>query len=210
MVFLEKERGDFMNILKKLSALIAGLALMFGLVNAGQSRDVETKKALIVYFSHTGNTKLIAEKAKKELIDMNYQVDLQRIEPHKAYPEYGDELRDLAKKESEDDNCRPEFKAIEVDLQSYDLILIGTPVWWYKAPKVILSFLEQQNFSGENVRFFITHAGGPGACLSDMKEACKGAKFGEHIDIYCNSPGNGKVDDSEVAPWIEKIKNKKE
>lgn len=73
-----------MNILKKLSALVAGLALMFGLVNARQSRDVETKKALIVYFSHTGNTKLIAEKAQEKLIVANYRVDLQRIEPTKT------------------------------------------------------------------------------------------------------------------------------
>ena len=199
-----------MNILKKLSTLLAGLVLMFGSVDAKKNENVEIKKALIVYFSHTGNTKLIAEKSQKELTAADYQVDLKRIEPTKSYPEYGDELRNLALKESEDENCRPKFKKININAQSYDLILIGTPVWWYKAPKVILSFLEQQNFSGKNVRFFITHAGGPGTCLSDMEEACKGAKFGEHIDIYCNSPGNGKVDDSEVAPWIEKIKNKKE
>ena len=116
----------------------------------------------------------------------------------------------MAKKESEDDNCRPEFKAIEVDIQSYDLILIGTPVWWYKAPKIVLSFLEKQDFSGKEVRFFITHGGGPGACISDMEVACKGANFGENIDVYGNYPGNGEIDYEKVAPWIEKIKNKKE
>ena len=94
---------------------------------------------------------------------MNYLVDLHRLEPTKPYPEYGDELRDLAKEESENDNCRPEFEAINVDAQSYDVIFIGTPVWWYKAPKIVLSFLEKQDFSNKKVRFFITHGGGPGA-----------------------------------------------
>lgn len=193
------------NILKKLSTLLAGLTLMFGSVDAKQSENVETKKALIVYFSHTGNTKLIAERAQKELAAVNYQVDLHRIEPTKPYPEYGDKLKDLAKEESENDNCRPEFEAINVDVQSYDLVSVGTPVWWYKAPKVVLSFLEQQDFSDKEVRFFITHGGGPGSCISDMKIACKGAKFGDNIDVYGNYPGNGEIDYEKVAPWVEKM-----
>ncbi|MBR1734907.1 MAG: NAD(P)H-dependent oxidoreductase [Alphaproteobacteria bacterium] len=196
------------NILKKISALFAG----FVLIISGAFNSVETveakegsKKALIVYFSHTGNTKLIAEKAQKELAAANWQVDLQHIEPQKAYPEYGDELRDLAKEEANDDNCRPEFKKISVDAQSYDVIFVGTPVWWYKAPKIVLSFLEKQDFSGKEVRFFITHGGGPGTCVSDMKTACKGANFGENIDVYGNYPGNGEIDYDKVAPWIKKI-----
>ena len=198
------------NILKKLSTLLAGLALIFGSVDAKKYENAETKKALIVYFSHTRNTKLIAERAQKELTAANYQVDLQRIEPTKNYPEYGDKLRNLALKEANDENCRPNFKTINVNAKSYDLILIGTPVWWYKAPKIMLSFLEKQDFSGKKVRFFITHAGGPGTCINDMKVACEGANFGENIDIYCNSPGNGKVDYNETISWIKKIKEEME
>lgn len=197
------------NILKKLSVLLGGLALMFGPVNAEKNKNVETKKALIVYFSHTGNTKLIAERAQKELAAANYQVDLKRIEPTKPYPEYGDNLRNLALKESEDENCRPKFKAINAEVQSYDLILVGTPVWWYKSPKVVLSFLEQQDFSDKEIRFFITHGGGPGACISDMETACKGAKFGDNIDIYGNYSGNGKISYKKVAPWIKEISKEK-
>ncbi len=198
------------NILKKLSTLLAGLALIFGSVDAKKYENAETKKALIVYFSHTRNTKLIAERAQKELTAANYQVDLQRIEPTKNYPEYGDKLRNLALKEANDDNCRPKFKSMNINAQNYDLILIGTPVWWYKAPKVVLSFMEKQDFSGKKVRFFITHAGGPGTCISDMKSACKAANFGKNIDIYCNSPGNGKVDYNETISWIKKIKEEME
>lgn len=76
MIFLEMERGGLMNILKKLSTLFVGLALMLCSVDAKEYESAETKKALIVYFSHTGNTKLIAEKAQEELADANYQVDL--------------------------------------------------------------------------------------------------------------------------------------
>lgn len=43
-----------------------------------------------------------------------------------------------------------------------------------------------------------------------METACKGAKFGENIDIYGNYPGNGEIDYEKVAPWVEKIKNEDE
>lgn len=66
------------------------------------------------------------------------------------------------------------------------------------------TYLEKQDFSGKNVRFFITHAGGPGSCISDMKAACKGAKFGTNVDVYCSS-GNDKVDFSEIDPWVKKV-----
>ncbi len=202
-----------MIVLKRLSAFLVGLfSLVAGLFNSVEAtnKEVAQKKVLIVYFSHTGNTKLIAEKVRKELADANYQVDLYRIEPMKEYPEYGDELRDLALNEANDDSCRPGFKVLDANVQDYDWILIGTPVWWYKALKIMLSFLEKQNFSDKEVRFFITHGGGPGTCISDMKTACKGANFGENVDIYCNSPGNGKVDYNETISWIKKIKKEME
>lgn len=121
------------NILKRILALFIGLVLIIlGLFNSVETVEAKvkegSKKALIVYFSHTGNTKLIAEKAQKELADVNWQVDLKHIEPEKSYPEYVNKLRDLTKKEANYDNCRPEFNAINVDAQSYDLILISTPV----------------------------------------------------------------------------------
>lgn len=202
------------NLLKKLSTLFAAVFLGIGSFSVEakdmEIRKVKSKKVLIVYFSHTGNTKLIAEKAQKELTDSGYKVDLQRIEPIKKYPKYGDKLRNLAFKEANNNNCRPKFKKTKINVQKYDLILIGTPVWWYKAPKIMLSFLEKQDFSDKEVRFFITHGGGPGTCISDMENACNGANFGENVDTYCNYPGNGKVDYDNTISWIKKIKEKKE
>ena len=182
-------------------------AMFFAVVGLSSSVDAkestETKKVLIVYFSHTGNTEIVAKKIYEQF--SKNQANLVRIEPQKCYPEYGDKLRKLALQEANNDACRPEFVPINVNVQDYDLVLIGTPVWWYKAPKVVVSFLEKQNFSGKEVRFFITHAGGPGACLDDLKVACKGANFGENINIYCNSPGNGIVNYDEAISWVKNI-----
>ncbi len=200
------------NLLKKLSMLLAIMFLGLGSFSV-EAKNVESNntkpKVLIIYFSHTGNTKLMAEKTQEELSNSGCKVDLQRIEPTKKYPEYGEKLRNLALKEADDDNCRPKFKKIKIDVQKYDLILVGTPVWWHKAPKIMLSFLETQNFSGKKVRFFITHGGDPGTCISDMETVCNGANFGENVDTSCNYPGNGEVDYTNTISWIQKIKKEK-
>lgn len=199
-----------MNILKKISVWFMGIIFamsgLLGSVNAQESAKSK-KKVAIVYFSHTGNTKIIAEKVQ-EALENEYEVDIFRIEAEDDYPEYGDELRDKAKKEADDDNFRPNLKELKFDAQKYDAVLVGSPVWWYKTTKAVDTFLEKQNFAGKIVCFFITHAGGPGDSPEDMQNICKGAIFGPNVDIYCNSPGNGEVDCSKVNPWIDEVKQK--
>jgi len=203
-----------MNVLKKISALSTVIFLavigLFDFAEAKNGNSDETKKVLIVYFSQTGHTKTIADNVQKSLEDSGYSVDIKRIEPTKEYPEYGDELRNLAKKEANDDNCRPEFKDINCKILSYDLILVGSPTWWYKAPKIVLSFLEKQDFANKKVCFFITHGGGPGSCLEDMKGASRNAIFGPHTTIYFTWPNDGTFDNKAFDNWIKKIKNETE
>ena len=195
---------------KKITPWFMGLVLsILGLFSSAEAKPADqAKKVLIVYFSHTGNTKLVAEEIKNKLDGCD--VEIAQIVPKKAYPEYGDELRNLAKEEADDDACRPKFEVSidgkkEIDVQKYDEIFVGTPVWWYKAPKIVISFLEKQDFSSKKVHFFITHGGGPGACHKDMKAACKGANFDDDpLEIYGNYSGNGEIDKEKVDQWIEK------
>lgn len=107
-----------MRFFKKICAMLAVM---------GMANYAEAQKILIVYFSHTGNTKPVAEKIAEEF--SGDKVDVRRIETEKSYPGYGDELRDLARKESEDDSFRPKLKSIDAKVQKYDLVLVGSPVW---------------------------------------------------------------------------------
>lgn len=166
----------------------------------------QTKKVLIVYFSYTGNTEKIANEAANALGDF-YKVDIHRIETFNEYPKDRSELRDQAKREANDYEFRPELKTVNIgDIKSYDLIIIGTPTWWYKAPKAVLTFLEGQDLSAKKVCFFVTHAGGPGVCLDDMHKACKGANFGPEVTIYCSFPVNGEFNKKAVEDWLTELK----
>lgn len=191
---LQIEMGGFMKFWKKMFAILAIVEI------AGYA---EAKKILVVYFSHSDNTKLVAEKIREEL--NGDEVDVQRIETKKSYPENDTELRNLATKESEDKDFRPELKHIDTDVKNYDLILVGSPVWFYKAAPAVTAYLEKQDFTDKEVRFFITHGGYPGSCIDGMKNKCVGAKFGADLVIYCNSHGNAQVDFSKIGPWVKTI-----
>ncbi|MCR5225046.1 MAG: hypothetical protein K6C34_03095, partial [Alphaproteobacteria bacterium] len=135
------------------------------------------------------------------------EVDVKRIEPVKEYPSDKNELRDVAKKESADDNYRPELKNLNCDVQSYDLILVGTPVWWGHAPKIVLSFLEKYNFTGKKVRYFVTHGGEPKNILKEMEKACKHEISELNILIHYKWLDDDKETyNKEFKSWIGKIK----
>ena len=194
------------NSLKKVLVLFFACIFtgFFNLLDA--HIEEKAKKILIVYFSYTGNTEKIVNETVKALGN-SYKVDIHRIETFNEYPEDRNELRNQAEREANDDKFRPELKALNIDdIRSYDLIIIGTPTWWYKAPKAVLAFLEGQDLSAKKVCFFVTHAGGPGACLDNMRKASKGANFGPEVKIYCTFPVNGEFDEKAVESWLTELK----
>lgn len=134
------------------------------------SIDLDDKKVLVIYFSGTGNTQKLAK-----LISDEVGGDFRRIETVKPYPE-GQELFDYTKKER-DNNERPELKDLDVNIDDYDIIFIGYPIWWYTLPMPLYTFFEKFNFSGKIIVPFNTHEGsGDGGTYSTIKEWEKDAK----------------------------------
>ncbi len=150
-------------------------------------------KSLVIYFSHTGenytseglknltkgNTEVVAEKIA-ELTNAK----LFKVEPTKEYPYDYKECCDVAKKEI-DEEKRPDIKNMISDIDSYDVIYIGGPIWWGHYPCPIFTALEKLNFSGKIVMPFSTHEGsGLGYVMEDVKKMCDGADIKEGLAIY--------------------------
>lgn len=85
----------------------------------------DTPKTLIVYFSHSGNTKRIADK-----IAAAVPADVARIETLVPYTGSMNEVSAQGKREVES-GYKPEIKPLNVNPSDYDRIVIGTPTWWY-------------------------------------------------------------------------------
>ena len=113
-------------------------------------------KILISYFSASGTTKKVAEKIATAL-----NGDLFEIKPKEKYT---DEDLNWTNKQSRssiemNENIKPEIENKVSNLEEYDTVLIGFPIWWYKEPTIIDKFLEENDMTGKNLYVFVTSGG---------------------------------------------------
>jgi len=114
-------------------------------------------KKLVAYFSASGTTKKVAE-----MIAESAGADLFEIEPKVAYTKA--DLNWMDKKsrssvEMNDKKIRPEMVNTPLDVNAYDEIILGFPIWWYVAPTIVNTFLETYDFSGKKIVLFATSGG---------------------------------------------------
>lgn len=125
---------------------------------------------MVTYFSASG----VTARAAKEIAS-SVGADIAEIKP--AVPYTSADLDWMDKKsrstlESKDENSRPAMAA-DIDVAPYDTVFVGFPVWWYKEPAIIDTFLESGNFAGKKVIPFAT-SGGSGIEGSEkhLKKVC--------------------------------------
>lgn len=122
-----------------------------------QQEQQNGQKVLVACFSFTGNTKAFAEK-----IANITGGDLYMIVPEEAYgsenSNYYDESTRAYKEQYGPASFRPSFKKTLENASAYDVIILGSPIWYGKSPRVILSFLDAYGFSGKTVIPFVTSA----------------------------------------------------
>ena len=127
-------------------------------------------KILVVYFSRTGNTKALAEYAVDYLNADSFEI--------KAAVPYSDEdiayyTNCRADREQADPTVRPEIANQVSNIQQYDRIVLGYPIWHGQAPRIISTFLESYDFSGITILPFCTSASsGIGSSDKDLHSLC--------------------------------------
>ncbi|HTZ41110.1 MAG TPA: flavodoxin, partial [Syntrophales bacterium] len=160
------------------------------------------KKMLIIYYSHTGNTKYIAEKIKEKTGG-----DLFEIQTVRTYPSQYSALTEEAKRELQEGDL-PALKKAPPNMSSYDLILVGGPVWWYTVATPVMSFLKQADFAGKKVSAFCTHEGGIGKYFPHFKEQAQNAVVLDGIDFYKPKQSRKDEVDKALDAWLGKLRGK--
>ena len=158
---------------------------------AAEAVPVAANGTLVVYFSHTGTTKEVAE-----LVHGIVGGDIVELEPVEPYPAGYDAALDPAKQEQRE-NARPALATTVDDFDSYSTIYLGYPIWWGTTPMLINTFLESYDFDGKTVVPFATSGGtGIGQSVADIRSEVPGANV---LDGFlANDPGD-------VAPWLESL-----
>ena len=163
---------------------------------------MQNNKKIIVYFSYTGNTRKIAEKIKESLkCDM---LEIQTVKPYsKDYQTVVDEEQN-----NESSKKAPEIKDINIDLNIYNEIIIGTPVWWYTIAPAIRTFLKQNELAGKTIIPFATNAGWLGRTFEEIKNLCPNSEVQKGMNIVFKSYSSKLVTpEAEINKWINSIKN---
>ena len=111
------------------------------------------KKILVSYFSATGVTKEIAEKLASKLNGVLFE-----IEPKEKYTSKDLNWMDKESRSSIEmsQNIKPEIVSKVANLEEYDTLLLGFPIWWYKEPTIIDKFLEENDMNGKRIYVFVT------------------------------------------------------
>ena len=130
-------------------------------------------KTLVAYFSATGTTARAAERLAKAI-----GADLHEIRSKVPYTKKDLDWTDPRSRstlEMKDKSSRPEIEGRVANMDQYDTIYVGFPIWWYVAPTIINTFLEAYDFSGKTVIPFATSGGsGMGKTLEGLKKSCSG------------------------------------
>lgn len=184
--------------MKMKNFLLAVLTLIFPMMDLHAQSALAEKKILVVYFSHSGNTREIANQIKAATGG-----DVFELQPVKAYPEDYQTVVDQAKEEISS-NYKPELKTKVGNIDSYEVIFIGSPNWWSTIAPPVSSFLSDYNLSGKIIVPFITHGGGGLAqCVSDIKALCPNSNVLEGLVVSGRNAVNSRND---VSEWLRRLK----
>lgn len=132
-------------------------------------------KVLVAYFSASGVTAKAAAKLAKAT-----GADLFEIVPEQAYTKADlnwQNKNSRSSVEMNDRNSRPVIISRIENMEQYDAVFVGFPIWWYREPSIIDTFMESYDFSGKTVVPFCTSGGsGLGSTSQNLQALAKGAK----------------------------------
>lgn len=153
-------------------------------------------KALVTYFSASGVTAKMAKKLANGI-----GADLFEIRPEVPYTNADLNWQDQKSRSSvemKDRSSRPAIAEKKGNMADYDVVFVGFPVWWYREPSIIDTFMEQYDFSGKTIVPFATSGMSPiGDSGKNMQALAPGAKVAEG-KRFANS-----VSESELAGWAK-------
>lgn len=163
----------------------------------GEPAEAEGK-ALVVYFSHSGNTRSVANEIASQT-----GAEIFEIVPVSPYTTDYDTLLDVAQNEKSE-NARPEISGTVDDIDSYDVIYLGYPNWWADMPMVMYTFLDTYDLSGKTVSPFVTSGGsGFSNTIDTIRSMEPDAVITEGLvvrDSNADDPADA------VSEWLEALK----
>ena len=160
-------------------------------VQEQQNTEESDAHILIAYFSRTGNTQEVA----KEIQELT-EGDIFEIETVDPYPDDYTETTEIAQEEL-NENARPQLSETVENIDQYDTIFLGYPIWWGNAPMAVYTFLESYDLSEKTIIPFCTSGG------TQIEESIP--MLEENFPDLTFTQGLTANNTDEIQPWLEEI-----
>lgn len=158
-------------------------------------------RKLVAYFSASGVTAKVAEKLSEAI-----GADIYAIEPEVPYTKADLDWMDKKSRSTIEMNnpaSRPAIAGKRDNMNDYDTVFVGFPIWWYVAPTIINTFLESYDLTGKTIIPFATSGGSDmGKTNEKLLPSCKGAK------LLDGKVFKASVSGADLAKWAEGLENK--
>lgn len=158
-------------------------------------------RKLVAYFSASGVTAKVAEKLSEAI-----GADLYAIEPEVPYTKADLDWMDKKSRSTIEMNnpaSRPAIAGKRDNMNDYDTVFVGFPIWWYVAPTIINTFLESYDLTGKTIIPFATSGGSDmGKTNEKLLPSCKGAK------LLDGKVFKASVSGADLAKWAEGLEDK--
>lgn len=151
-------------------------------------------KRLVLYYSLGGNTESVAEMVARET-----GAELAAVETEEPYRGTYDQIVDQGQREVEA-GFEPTIAGLDVDLADYDVVYLGTPVWWYTVAPAVRTLLGEVDLTGKVVWPFITNGGWPGHALADIEDALPDSDVRPGLNV-CFDEHSMRTGEAEVRRW---------
>ena len=168
-----------------------------GLFPLAVSAADKKPRIAVVYVSRTGHTRSVAEAVRSMT-----GADLFHIETVEPYPDEYRATTEVVKEEIEKNVKRP-IKPLGINLDQYDVVILGTPTWWHRPAQPLKTWMETVDLTKKFVLTMSTHGGGGlMEVRSEFESLLPGVKLGTHFLSY----GGVSRTDPDVRDWLRENK----
>jgi flavodoxin len=182
--------------MKKIVMMLVALLTMSQSACSQKKESKDMNKVLVAYFSATGTTKGVAQ----QLAEVTGGT-LHEIKPTQPYTDADLDWRDKQSRSSvemQDKSSRPAITDKLTNMQDFDVIYVGFPIWWYTCPTIINTFMEAYDFKGKTVIPFATSGG------SSIKKACEDLKVAYPDVTWKEGKLLNRATKKDLEDWVKK------
>ena len=180
-----------------LSIVIFILGLLIGLNTNAKDLNMSNKNILVAYFSATGITEKLATRLAQAVEGKLFEI--KPLTPYTSEDLNWHDKQRRSSVEMNDKSSRPKIASKLEDITQYDVIFVGFPIWWYREPSIIDTFIESYDFSGKVIVPFATSGmSGMGDCRENLQKLAPQAKVFEGKRFIYN------ISEEDLKQWADK------